>query len=483
MKKYYNYILSALLLMGLFSCGENEDFSKLHVLTPEEEAEIRRQDSILEAQKTNINANLILKYEAQITISSTLYQGVAVPIEINKIAELFGLTEEEVLLGISGESGAPEIKGFAIEWTTRADVGTATNTNSPWGHWWAADGTTTKWGETAACFAEFDPEIKAFNVGQYPGRLVAGDTIKFIEALKYNEKRLAVVITVIPQAAGQVTAKVVSTQDITVEQTPKSSYDADSVQFDLNKVLSDLGVSSMDEVKFVGLNEDGTYNQETVTGKGFWYDLNGFVGSWGDNASVFTNYGDFGANYISVGQFPDRMTEGQSVQIKYGFMANNKIVLLNITVKILGFQDPETAPTGNPIATSINVELSKAYSEDYATVTFDVKETLRNAFKMTTYQIHKAIASGELKLYQGEVTEAAPTYTADVPGYWLKADGTPGAWAESLAWCSLGHTETTLFLVGGNHPGNGVAGSTVTSKLIATCNGGSVTINLTFKIN
>jgi len=292
-----------------------------------------------------------------------------------------------------------------------------------------------------------------------------------------------VVITVVPQAAGQVTAQVVSTQDIVVEMTPKSSYDAEAVTFDLDKVLSDLGVSSMDEVKFIGANEDGTYNQETVTGKGFWYDLNGFVGSWGDNASVFTNYGDFEANQISLGQYPDRMTEGQSVQIKYGFMANNKIVMLNITVKILGFQDPETAPTGDPMATSIDVELSKTYSNDYASVKFDVKETLRNAFKMTTYQIHKAIASGELKLYQGAVAETDPTYTADVPGYWLKADGTAGAWAESLVWCSLGHSETEIYLYGGNHPDNGVAGSTVSSKLIATCNGGSVTINLTFNIN
>jgi len=186
MKKLYSYILSALLMMGLFSCGDNEDFSSLHLLTTDEEAEIHRQDSILEAQKNNINANLILKYDAPITISNTLYDGVKVPIEINKIAELFGLTEEQVLLGIAGESGAPEVKGFAIEWSTRADVGTATNTNSTWGHWWDKDGNTTKWGETAMVFAEFDTENKEFNVGQYPGHLVAGDTIKFIEALKYN---------------------------------------------------------------------------------------------------------------------------------------------------------------------------------------------------------------------------------------------------------------------------------------------------------
>jgi hypothetical protein len=483
MKNIFKFLFFALLVIGLTSCGDNMDFSKLHELTDEEAAELARQDSILEAQKTNINAHLILKYNAEINISKTLYDGVSVPIEIDKIAKLFGISEADVLKGIAGESGAPEIKGFAIEWTTRADNGTATTTNSTWGHWWAKDGTVTKWGETAFCFAEFDSEKGAFNVGQYPGRLVANDTIRIIEALKYNEKRVAVVITVIPVAAGQISAPVVGTQNISVDITPKSNYDADKVKFNLNDVLSKLGISSMNDVKFLGVNEDGSYSQETVTGKGFWYDLKGFVGSWGDNASVFTNYGDFAEDEISLGQYPNRLTEGQKLLIKYGFMANNKIVMLNININVVGYQDPETPPAGNPIATTIDVELTKAYSNDYASVQFDIKETMRNAFKMTTFQIHKAIASGSLKLYQGEVTDKDPAYTATAPGYWLKADGTAVPWAEGLVWCSIGHSETTLNLFGGNHPDNGLAGSTVKSKLIATCNGGSVTINLTVKIN
>jgi hypothetical protein len=311
---------------------------------------------------------------------------------------------------------------------------------------------------------------------------VTGDTIKVIEALKFNELRVAVIITILPVPPGQINAKVVDTQELTMSVTPRSSYDPDPLKFNLDKVLSSLGITSMDAVKFLGVNKDGTYAQEAVTGKGFWYDLEGFVGAWGDNASVYTNYGDFEADQISIGQFPDRLAADQSYTIQYGFMANNKIVILKITINVVGYQDPETPPAGSPEALSIDVLLSKKYSNDYASVTFDAKEIMRNAFKMTTYQIHQAIAKGDLKLYQGAVSETAPAYTADAPGFWLKPDGTVGQWAESVVWTSIGHSETELFLFGGNHPDNATPGTTVTTKYIATCNGGSVTFNITFKV-
>ncbi|MDX8338982.1 DUF4859 domain-containing protein [Draconibacterium sp. IB214405] len=483
MKKINILLLLALVITaGLFSCGDNEGFSNLHDLTDEEIAEIARQDSIAEAQKNSINADLILEYSMDMTISASLYDGGDLEIELDKIAAEFGITEEELLAGIGGESGAPEVKGFAIAGTTHADIASASNTNAPWGHWWDANGDLTAWGEDAMVFAEFYVENGYFSIGQYPGHLVEGQTVKFIEALKYNETRVAIVITVNAVAAGQITADVVSEQDLTIDVTAKSVYDPDPLEFDLQTVLSDLGIDSLTEATFIGVNEDGSYATEAVTGYGFWYDFNGFVGSWGDDASVYTNYGDFEANQISIGQYPDHLAEGETYLIKYGFMANNKIVMLNITINVLGYVDPETAPDGDPEAVTIDVEFSKPYSNDYASVTYDLKETLRNAFKMTTYQIHQAINSGDLKLYVGEVSETDPAYTSDVPGYWLKEDGTIGEWGESVVWTSIGHSETDLYLYGGNHPDNATEGMTITTTYIATLNGGSVTINLTFNI-
>jgi hypothetical protein len=483
MKKIYSYILLSLLVIGIISCGENEDFSKKHELTDDEIAEIARQDSIKIAEKERINANLVLNYEVEVTISATQYAGAPVAIEVEKIATLFGISVEDLLAGIAEESGAPEIKGFAIDFSTRADYANSSNTNSTWGHWWDANGDVINWGEGAMVAAEFNPETGDFNVAQFPGRLVEGQTIKVIEALKYNDLRVAVVITVKAVAPQVIVASVVSTQNLTLNTTPKSAYDAEPLKFDLGDVLSSLGVSSMDEVNFIGVNQDGTYNQEPVTGKGYWYDMNGYVGSWGDDASVYTNYGDFEEDEISIGQFPDRLTAGLTLNLKYGFIANNKIVMLNITINIVGYQDPETPPTGEPENLTLDVELSKVYSDDYASVKFDIKETMRNAFKMTTYQIFQAVNSGSLKLYQGEVSSTDPAYTADVPGYWLTTEGIAAGWGESVVWCSVGRSETELFLYGGNHPGNATSGMVVKTTLIATCNGGSVTFNLTFSVN
>ncbi|WP_340114895.1 DUF4859 domain-containing protein [Maribellus mangrovi] len=476
-------ILSLIITVGLFSCKDNEGFSNMHDLTEDEIAEIARQDSIAQAQKERINADLVLEYSLDVTISAASYDGGSLEIELDKIAEIFGITEEELIAGIAGESGAPEVKGFAIAGSTHADIAGASNTNAPWGHWWDRRGDLTEWGDSAMVFAEFYPDNGYFTIGQYPGHLTAGQEVTFIEALKYNEIRVAVKITVNAIAAGEITATVVSTQDLSIEVTAKSSYDADSLQFDLAQALTDLGVGSMDEVTFIGVNEDGSYATEyTADPPGYWYDLNGFVGGWGDNASVYTNYGVFADGYIGIGQYPDHLAAGETYNIKYGIMANNKIVMLNITITVAGYIDPETAPEGDPEDVTIDIELSKPYSDDYANVTADIQETFRQAFKMTTYQIHQAIGDGTFKLYQGAISETDPEYTADAPGYWLDGDGTAVGWADGVVWTSVGHSETALWLYGGNHPDNAAAGSTVTTTYIATCNGGSVTINLTFKV-
>jgi hypothetical protein len=336
-------------MTGLVSCGDNTNFSEPHALTDVEKAEMERQDSVKNAQLNNVNANLILTYTANITISKTSYDGTSVPIDLDKIAKTFNITKEQLIAGINGDNGALEIKGFAIQGSTHDDLGTATNTGSTWGHWWDKNGDVIAWGAGAMVFAEFNPETESFNVGQYPDHLTDGQTIKFIECLKYNGKRAAVIITVNAKA-------------------------------------------------------------EPV------------------------------------------------------------------------YVDPETPLAGDPTSVEKTIELTKPYTNDYASVTYDIKDLLRNAFKKTTYQIHQAIDSGELKLYQGEVSTTDPNYTADPPGYWLKADGTAGSWGESQVWCSIGHSKTELYLYGGNHPDNGVAGTTVSTKLIAKYNGGTATFNITFKV-
>lgn len=154
MKKIYLlFLFAAIIILGVSSCGENSDVWGPHTLTQEEIDELARQDSIREAQRNSINADLILEYDAPITILAGGYDGVFVYIDTVKIAELFGITTTQLAQGINNMRAdweqypnAPDITGFCIEGTTRADNMTAYNTNSCWGHWWDQDGNTTTWG-------------------------------------------------------------------------------------------------------------------------------------------------------------------------------------------------------------------------------------------------------------------------------------------------------------------------------------------------
>ena len=493
--KKLSYILSGLLLfttIGIFSsCGDNENYWGLHNLTDEEIAEMDRQQRIKDSLRNVIDAGLILTYDAEITISANSYDGVDVPIDCDAIAQFFGITTDQLLTGsLAGEDNGIDIIGFAIEGSTHADNMTMSNTGAPWGHWWDAKGDVINWGDGAMTFAEFNAETGAFYVGQFPGRLVEGENITFIEALKYQDKRVAIVITAIGRERGEVKATVVASNKLTLETAPNDTYATVAVEgFDADAALSALGAGSWADVAWVCTNADGSYAQEySADAPGFWYDKEGFSGAWGDNASVFATFQE---GQILIGQMPGQMTAGSTVTINFSAMYNNKIVENIITVTIKAYEDPETAPEGEPASIEKDITLTKAYDAEWgATDELDVKEELRQCFKMTTYQIFSALKSGEMKLWVGEIGNNAneetgePAYTGEAPGWWLNGEGAPVSYGEeSVAYVFLGIAEDALTFYGGNHPENcSPNGQTIKTKYIIEYNGVTATYNITFDI-
>lgn len=633
--KKLSYILSALLLLAsmgmLSSCSDNENFSNLHVLTQDELDEMARQQRIADSLKTVINADLILSYIVE-DYPLTGWHNNELKIETDKIAALFGLTEEQVIAGINQEAGAPDIKGFAIQGSTHADVGSASNTNGTWGHWWDKEGNVcTSYNQEepspSAFYCEWDGT--QFGVGQFPGHLEAGDTITVLEGLKYQDLRVVCAITFICVERGEVKAEIVKTNKLELTTEQDNNYATVPVPgFDAAEALSLLGVSSWDEVAWVAINADGSYAQESDAGaKGFWYDKLGFKGSWGDDASVYTDFdgeniligqmpnqmepgstvtvsygavagskivmneitvnviakGDVNGNvvatkeltlntspndayamaavpdfdpsetlsllgaaswaevkwvtvdaegnyiqdynadapgfwygkdgyigswgddasvfahfdaaeqFIGIGQMPGQMPAGSSVTIRFGATANDKVVMFVITVNIVAYQDPETAPEGTPESIEKDITLSKVYDADWgATAPFDVKEDLRQAFKMTTYQIFSAIKSGDLKMWIDEKgspanEDGSPAYTGEAPGYWLSMEGKAAAWGSGSenVYIFLGNSETELYFYAANHPDPALfpaTGGSMKVKYIIECNGVTATYNITFNI-
>ena len=500
--KKLSYILSGLLMLGtsaiFSSCGDNEDFGGPHQLTDDEAAELARQEHIRDSLRNSIDAGLVLEYTADITISASSYDGVEIAIDCNRIADFFGITTEQLLTGkLAGKDNGVDVSGFAIEGSNHADNLTMSTSGAPWGHWWNPDGNVTSWKNEAewpdykpTVFTEFNAEEGIMTVGQYPGKLAEGQTIKVIDALKYQDKRVAVVITITGKAREEVKATVVASNKLTLETAPNDAYATVAVEgFDAAAALSALGAGSWADVAWVATNADGSYAQEySADAPGFWYDKEGFAGSWGDNASVFATFQE---GQILIGQMPGQMTEGSSVTINFSAMYNNKIVENIITVNIVGYEDPETAPEGTPASIEKDITLTKPYDADWgATEELDVKEELRQCFKMTTYQIFSALKSGEMKMWVNEIGNKAdeetglPAYTGEAPGWWLNGEGAPVAWGdEAVAYVFLGIAEDALAFYGGNHPENcSPNGQTIKTKYIIEYNGVTATYNITFDI-
>lgn len=482
------------------SCGDNTDFWGPHVLTDEEMAELERQDSIKQAQMNTINADLVLEYDMDVIISATSYPAGNLYIDMDAIAECFGITVDQLRRGIMNMrseyfgtwENAADITGFCILGSTHADNMTAYNTNSCWGHWWDENGDVTEHGTNARVYAEWsDPLTEEkdddpyFVVGQMPGTLTEGQTYTFIEGLKCQDKRVAVVVNVHAKNRDEVSASVVSTQELSLETPPNNGYVAVEVPgFDATKVLSDLGVSSFDDVAWIAVNADGSYAQEySADAPGFWYDKEGYAGSWGDDASVFTHF-DAESQTVTIGQMPDQMTEGSEVTVKFGAFANNKIAMLEITVKIVAYQDTETKPTGDPYEISKDIELTIPYSTDYVSVkNTEIIDVIKDALKLTTYELFKGVNDGTVKVYLGEVTDEEPSYTADDGEYWMDADGNSIEYASGVVFSGLLlESETSVSLEAGCHPDNVSPATTTTvnyTLIVVGDNGGKVTINVT----
>ncbi len=424
MKRNYLYVipLAMLMIFGMTGCGDNTDFFKEHNLTDEELAELARQDSIKQEQLASINADLVLYYNVSFSASSTSYDGYDLYFpadDMAQIVSLFGLSSQEQLVEMIWDL---DVTPFAIEGSSHQDNMTSSTSSSVWGHWWTAEGDVTTWGVSSVIFTEFwsddDNTNPYFSCGQYPGLLSPGDTFTVIEGLTYNDKRVALVITFNIEALEEVSASVVGTQSLSMSMPVNTTYKTWEVEFDLDKTLSDLGVSSMDECKFVGLNADGSYAQEyTADPYGFYYDHDGYVGYWGDDATVFVvyYYGDGAAyNTFAVGQMPDGTAVGDEYNVSIGALANNKIEMFEINIQIT---DKETI-SGTVVGTqeiSAEIPVDKDWTFDESPVTFDLDKVLSDL----------GVSSADELTIVGVNEDGTYTddYTTDPPGFWYNAQG------------------------------------------------------------
>jgi len=294
-----------------------------------------------------------------------------------------------------------------------------------------------------------------------------------------------------------------------------ANYSGIEVAVDQAILLDKLGFTTLEEfTTATGTVEGGVQVGQTVTffafnrstgadykqgftaaGLGHWFDVNGDVCSWGETAMLFSEFDATTAKFL-IGQYPNRLVDGNTYKIVQMMQkASYRIAFVfNVTVGD-DYVDPETPPSGTPKTVEKEFTVEQTFASDWSANTqLDVKSVLRDAFKMTTYQIHKAIDEGELvfkglnadgSFHQDE--EGNPVSTANAPGHWFALSGDVTVWGDATnkpeVYSELTHTNESLGFSIGLHPENAKAGDEVTFKQVAELNGGKVTFIFHFKVN
>lgn len=428
MNKIFSILGSAALIVsaGFTSCDDIDDACSPHVLTTDELNEMARQDSIRKAQLEKIDADLVLEYSVEDYVSST-WTSKELKIDLAKIGELFGLTADQVKAAINQEDGAPEITGFAIQGSDHSDYGSASTTNGTWGHWWNKKGDACKYAEgNLAFYCEWNSEDNVFLVGQNPGALAEGDSFTFYECLKYGDKRVALKITFSIVARGEVKASVVSTYTYDTEfAVSTKDYTGSSVTVELDKFLSDLGITDRTEISIIGFNEDGSYAQEHTSNSAFWYNENGYPDSYSNGVAYIEYFvadadADEGDDVtLYVGQMPEKLTVGQTLKLSVGLLAGSKIVRIDVNVTALEGEAPIEI-TGELVST-LEYELSAKVDTNYATTNVTIEsDKILEALGATSFD--------DVTLFG---FNADGTYTADLTadlGFWYDKSGNICNW-------------------------------------------------------
>jgi Domain of unknown function (DUF4859) len=129
---------------------------------------------------SEIPKDVTFEFTVKFPFSATAYSGDRVFLGdgITALATAFVLQPNEIAAAMGNQ-----IKFYGVESNGTLNATTTANGD---GHWFAASGNITPWGNTARIFSEFRRDDFSFMIGQYPGQSSPGDQYTVKQALVYE---------------------------------------------------------------------------------------------------------------------------------------------------------------------------------------------------------------------------------------------------------------------------------------------------------
>lgn len=212
---------------------------------------------------------------------------------------------------------------------------------------------------------------------------------------------------------------------IKLEQEPTNDYSAVTFELDVEGIAAALGCDLAD-IRLAALSEDKTnFDVESTAGNGgFWFNAEGNVIGWGENAAFFVEPENADTlTVFRVGQFPEALVPFQKVSTDIYLLYEKKYYLVKVVLDIL---EPEvTGIDALTKAGEVAIELEQEPTTNYATLPFTVDIAA----------IAEALGCevADVKLGAIDADRNIAGSTANAGGYWLTKEGIATSWNNNSA--------------------------------------------------
>ena len=232
----------------------------------------------------------------------------------------------------SGES----IKFGAIDGSTGYLNETVSTTNG-WGHWFSAQGDVAQWTDGPSFFTEgyfVGNGSLAFTLGNYPGKIAAGEKYTIIEMFYDDEMAVAVQFNInVTDELPAVTLTKVGEAKTAMEVSFDSDYMTHEITgVDYAAIASAIGCE-VGAATFYGIDAAGNASA-LFKGTDIWYNANG-PASWGAGCTIHFGY-DAENGIFTTCLYPDEEIIGKTHSLTVAVANGNKAFYQTVEVSVKG---------------------------------------------------------------------------------------------------------------------------------------------------
>jgi len=202
----------------------------------------------------------------------------------------------------------------------------------------------------------------------YPSRPTVGAIYHIVEAMKYDNYKVAFLFNVtIGEEAPLVYPEttVVGTQTLEVSEEQNSAYTPTPVAINASDIETAIGIAPASaELYGINASTDSLYIEGFTGNNGYWYTKTGDVCNWGTLGwAIFAEYNSTNQEF-NVGQFPDSAVVGQTYTVKLAFVNLDNLKQYNIVINVTITEPAEVYPE-TTLELTLNLATTVSINNDY----------------------------------------------------------------------------------------------------------------------